>query len=90
MPSGGGRRRCVVDQLLSWSTLRDAFDGWQDSLTSALVELGIGPERAPSLALMVITAIEGAIVLARVRRDMAPLDNVVDQLGPVLDRAVPV
>jgi AcrR family transcriptional regulator len=65
--------------------LRQAFDGWQDPLTAGLVRLGVPVERAGGLALVVISALEGAIVMARVRRDLAPLDAIVAELGPLLD-----
>jgi AcrR family transcriptional regulator len=65
--------------------LVQAFDGWQEPLTAALVELGVPVGRAPALAMLVISAVEGAIVLARIRADLAPLDAVVNELGPVLD-----
>jgi AcrR family transcriptional regulator len=65
-----------------------AFDGWQEPLEEALLELGVEPGRAPALAMVVITALEGAIILARIRRDLVPLDTVVSELGPLLDQAV--
>ena len=65
--------------------LRQAFDGWQAPLRDALVSLGVPVGRADGLALVVISALEGAIVMARVRRDLAPLDAVVAELGPLLD-----
>jgi AcrR family transcriptional regulator len=65
--------------------LRQAFDGWQGALTAALAELGVPAERAERLAMVVINALEGAIVCARIRCDLAPLDAVVSELGPVLD-----
>jgi AcrR family transcriptional regulator len=65
--------------------LRQAFDGWQDSLTAALGELGVPAGRAERLAMVVISALEGAIVYARIRCDLAPLDAVVSELGPLLD-----
>jgi AcrR family transcriptional regulator len=70
------------------AVIRQAFDGWQVPIEEALVHLGVDPGRAPGLAMLVITALEGAIVLARVRRDLVPLDAVVIELGPVLDGAV--
>jgi AcrR family transcriptional regulator len=71
--------------------LRRAFDGWQDPLTAALVEVGVPGDRAEGLAMLVISALEGAIVLARVRSDLAPLDALVAELGPALDAsATPV
>jgi AcrR family transcriptional regulator len=65
--------------------LRRAFDGWQDPLAAALVELGVLDDRAEGLAMLVISALEGAIVMARVRGDLAPLDALVAELGPSLD-----
>jgi hypothetical protein len=35
--------------------------------------------------MLVISALEGAIVMARVRGDLAPLDALVAELGPSLD-----
>jgi len=71
------------DQLRQ--VLKQAFDGWQEQLMAALVALGVPDERAEGLALTVISALEGAIILARTRREVAPLDTVVAELGPVLD-----
>jgi AcrR family transcriptional regulator len=71
------------DQLRE--VLRLAFDGWQMPLTAALIDLGVPAERAEGLALVVISALEGAIILSRIRCDLAPLDAVVAELGPVID-----
>jgi AcrR family transcriptional regulator len=65
--------------------LKAAFDGWQVPLVAALVGLGVPDERAEGLAMLVISALEGAIILARIRHDLAPLDAVVTELGPWLD-----
>jgi AcrR family transcriptional regulator len=69
------------------ATMACAFDGWQAPLASALVECGVPARRAPGLALVIISALEGAIILSRIRRDVAPLDAVVEELGPLLDGA---
>jgi AcrR family transcriptional regulator len=71
------------DQLRE--VLRLAFDGWQTVLTEALVDLGVSAQRAEALALVVISALEGAIILSRIRCDLAPLDALVAELGPVID-----
>jgi len=71
------------------ATIARAFDGWQEPLAGALVECGIPVGRAPALALVVISALEGAILLARARCDVAPLDALVTELGPMLDAAAP-
>ena len=39
-----------------------------------------GAARAAELAVMVIAAVEGALIMARARRDSAPLDSVHSQL----------
>jgi len=65
--------------------LRRAFDGWLQPLSDGLVELGVPLERADNLAVVIIAALEGAIILARVRRDLTPFDALVRELGPLLD-----
>jgi AcrR family transcriptional regulator len=65
--------------------LRRAFDGWLEPLSKGLVELGVPVERSEDLATLVIAALEGAIVLARVRRDLTPFDALTRELGPLLD-----
>ena len=67
--------------------LRQVFDGWLEPLGAALVDLGVPAERAPGLAIVVISALEGAIILCRLRRDLVPLDALVAELGPLLDGA---
>lgn len=65
--------------------LRRAFDGWLEPLSESLVELGVPLERSDNLAVVIIAALEGAIILARVRRDLTPFDALVVELGPLLD-----
>jgi AcrR family transcriptional regulator len=65
--------------------LRRAFDGWLEPLSESLVELGVPLERSDNLAVVIIAALEGAIILARVRRDLTPFDALVSELGPLLD-----
>jgi AcrR family transcriptional regulator len=67
--------------------LRQVFDGWLEPLRAALVHLGIPADRASGLATVVISALEGAIILCRVRCDLSPFDALLAELGPVLDAA---
>jgi AcrR family transcriptional regulator len=67
---------------------RQAFEHWQDPIVTALTEMGVPAPRAPALAVLMLSTLEGAIVLARVRHDNGPLDTVVTELGPLLDSAV--
>jgi AcrR family transcriptional regulator len=65
-----------------------AFDGWQQPVAAALEDMGVPAARSASLAMLMISTLEGAIVLARARLDVTPLDTVVDELRPLLDGAV--
>jgi AcrR family transcriptional regulator len=62
-----------------------AFDGWLEPLSESLVDLGVPIDRSDNLAIVIIAALEGAIILARIRRDLTPFDALVLELGPVLD-----
>ncbi|OBH61558.1 TetR/AcrR family transcriptional regulator [Mycobacterium sp. E2479] len=60
------------------------FNRWSDLIAARLIADGISPERARELAVLVPASLEGAIVLARVRRDLMPLDVVHRQLRDLL------
>jgi AcrR family transcriptional regulator len=64
-----------------------AFRDWEDPLAKALEATGVDGDRSHRLAVLLISALEGAIVLARVRRDVEPLDIIVEELRPTLDAA---
>lgn len=50
------------------------FDRWTELTAQRFIADGIALDRARELALLVVSTIEGAILLARVRRDLTPLD----------------
>jgi AcrR family transcriptional regulator len=56
------------------------FDRWNGQVAQRLIADGIPPAQASELAVLTTSALEGAIVLARVRRDVAPLDLIQRQL----------
>jgi AcrR family transcriptional regulator len=56
------------------------FDRWTGQITQRLIADGIPAETAAELSMLTTSALEGAIVLARVRRDVAPLDLIHRQL----------
>ncbi|WP_437032961.1 TetR/AcrR family transcriptional regulator [Streptomyces sp. enrichment culture] len=64
-----------------------AFTRWTDAVAAALVEMGVPRARAASLSTVMISALEGAILLARAERDVRPLTAVARELGPLLDAA---
>ncbi|MFJ7150722.1 TetR family transcriptional regulator C-terminal domain-containing protein [Streptomyces sp. NPDC100445] len=65
-----------------------AFTAWSGPLAAALTDLRVPAARAGSLATLMISALEGAILMARAERDVRPLTTVVRELGPLLDAAV--
>ncbi|MGO9381665.1 MAG: TetR/AcrR family transcriptional regulator [Mycobacterium sp.] len=60
------------------------FDHWEDLIARRFIADGIPPDRAGELAVLATTSVEGAILLARVRRDLTPLDVVHRQLRNLL------
>jgi TetR/AcrR family transcriptional repressor of lmrAB and yxaGH operons len=57
------------------------FNSWLAELERGLVADGLDAEQAARRALLVLSAIEGALLLARARRDLAPLQAVRDELA---------
>ena len=69
--------------------LREALTRWEESIVAALVRMGIPTRPARRLATLMLSSLEGAILLARVHRDVRPLTTVAAELGPLLDQAHP-
>jgi len=65
-----------------------AFARWEALVSDMLRHNGLPDERAQSLATLVISAVEGAVVLARAQRSTAPLERVGDELRATLNAAV--
>jgi TetR/AcrR family transcriptional repressor of lmrAB and yxaGH operons len=64
----------------------DGYSSWHGVLAGDLAGRGLRPERADELATVVLAAIEGGLLLARTRRDVAPLRAVAAHLHATLDR----
>lgn len=60
------------------------FDRWNGQVAQRLIADGVPAVQASELAVLTTSALEGAIVLARVRRDVAPLDVIHRQLRNAL------
>lgn len=65
------------------------FDRWTDLIAQRFIADGMARERAGEFAILATSALEGAIVLARVRRQLAPLDVVHRQLRDLLSATTP-
>lgn len=64
------------------------FDAWRDLIAGKLVRDGAAPPRARSVAVLVVSALEGALIVARTERDPAALDTVVEELNVLCRSAV--
>lgn len=56
------------------------FAGWEAALAKALRAHGHGRQAAAELATLIIASVEGAIVLCRAQRSIAPFDRITRQL----------
>jgi AcrR family transcriptional regulator len=65
-----------------------AFTRWQDLIGRSLLDAGVSRTDARRLATTVVAAIEGAILLCRVRRDIGPLRDVHRALEATLRTAI--
>jgi TetR/AcrR family transcriptional repressor of lmrAB and yxaGH operons len=53
--------------------VRSAYADWQDSIRAGLMSHGIGPRAALQFAQLALLQIEGALLMARATRSLAPL-----------------
>ncbi|MGW2895453.1 TetR/AcrR family transcriptional regulator [Streptomyces sp. NPDC001212] len=66
-----------------------AFTAWRAPVAEALTGMGVPAERAEPLATLMISSLEGAIIMARAEGGVRPLETVARELGPLLDAAAP-
>ncbi|WUV84723.1 TetR/AcrR family transcriptional regulator [Streptomyces sp. NBC_01476] len=65
-----------------------AFATWNAPVAAALTDMGVPAGQAPALAILMISTLEGALLIARSEQDIRPLTTVAQQLGPLLDSCV--
>src|SRR5262249_36771718 len=68
---------------------KGAFEAWTEMLRSAFVRAGVPGRRAVALALLVVAAIEGLLLIARAYRDCGALTTVAAELEAVVNASVP-
>jgi AcrR family transcriptional regulator len=93
----GGRAGCPV-LAVAVETHDDApelldaaageFNRWRQAFAASLRRAGVGPARARRLAALVVSAVEGAIVLSRAERRPDPLLEVARELEALLKDAL--
>ena len=67
----------------------NGFRRWEDQLAAALEGAGWAGEDARSLAVLLITSVEGALILVRAEGDMRPLDLTAARLRAILVAELP-
>lgn len=65
-----------------------AFTRWTCAVAGALADMGVPEERSRPLATLMISSLEGAILIARAERSVRALTTAVRELGPLLDAAM--
>ena len=68
---------------------KQAFRTWAEMLRQAFVAAGMPARRADALALLVLAAIEGMLLLARAERDCGALTTVAAELEAIVAAALP-
>lgn len=61
------------------------FRSWQEALSACLRDAGVAEDRAPVLARLVISSLEGAVAVSRAERSLRPLEEVTGELVRLLD-----
>lgn len=96
MAASGFQDGCPIATTLLETTPRSeaiasaghqAFDTWRDLIGSVLVRYGHPEGTASSDANLILAAIEGALILARVEQDVNPLHDVGASLAKLYDTA---
>ncbi|RKS71900.1 TetR family transcriptional regulator [Actinomadura pelletieri DSM 43383] len=67
-----------------------AFAAWRRPVARELAAMGVPSRKADALATLMISSLEGAILLARAERSVRPLRTVARELAPYLDSCVEV
>jgi AcrR family transcriptional regulator len=68
------------------SACEDGYGSWQDVLAGYFTQQGLPAARATSLATVVLTSIEGALLFAKIRRDVKPLRDIAAHLRTTVER----
>jgi TetR/AcrR family transcriptional repressor of lmrAB and yxaGH operons len=82
----------AVEASVSSSAIRiacdNAFRGWETMITERLEREGIAREEAAHLATFIVATSEGALLVARARRDTAPIEEACELLAQTVERAL--
>ncbi len=65
---------------------RDAYAAWRRALATMIDPAGADSARAQRLASLAISALEGALIQARVARDPAPIHDACEQVAALIEQ----
>lgn len=68
---------------------REALATWRDALRGGLERAGVAAARAAALAELAVSALEGALLVARAQRDVAPIETVAEEVAAAIEAALP-
>jgi AcrR family transcriptional regulator len=76
---------CASSVASTRAAVADAFAAWRRPIERALAGLGVPARRRADAATVMLSALEGAILIARAELDVRALRTVARELGPLLD-----
>jgi TetR/AcrR family transcriptional repressor of lmrAB and yxaGH operons len=68
---------------------QEVYATWRQAFAEKLIEGGLTPRRSHRLAALIISALEGAIVLSRTEHSPAPLEAVAEEIAALLQCTTP-
>jgi AcrR family transcriptional regulator len=87
-PVAAATADCAQATESTRSAAAEAFACWRTSVADALAGMGVPGARAVALSTVMVSTLEGAILIARAERSPCALATVVKELAPILDAAV--
>lgn len=82
-PIGAAAQEAFADPKLG-PVVASTVDAWTGALADVLIRSGHDEDEAANLAMLCISALEGAITMSRVTRSTAPIDTVLARIAPML------
>jgi TetR/AcrR family transcriptional repressor of lmrAB and yxaGH operons len=90
--AGGPITTIAMETASSSVALREEchhiYSAWQLAFADKLIEGGFAPERARRLAVLIIAAMEGGIILCRTSRSREPLETVAEGIALLVQSAI--
>ncbi len=88
--SGGPLTTIAVETASSSIRLREEchriYTAWQSAFFDKLIQGGYGEDRAQRLAVLIIAALEGGIILCRTAQSRKPLEDAAQEIGDLIER----